>query len=200
MRGATVLPRPPLDTPVSARDFSRRGHLSGVLLRPSALRTDDETLVRYWSLDDDDRRLIETRRRDDTRLGLALQLCVLRYASRLLQRGEVIPGGSLGFFRPSSLGSIPRCLRISDSARPRDMSSWPSCGNTTSSPNCLIHCAPICLLSLAGGVASTKDKVVTACPRDAPAANRHPALLLERLAARHTPRPRKPCSPMLPED
>ena len=42
-----------------------------------ALPTDDDTLIRHWSLDDEDHRLLETRRRDDTRLGLALQLCAL---------------------------------------------------------------------------------------------------------------------------
>lgn len=62
-----------------------------------ALPTDDDTLIRYWSLDEDDRRLLETRRRDDTRLGLALQLCTLRYPGRLIQRGEVIPEGALTF-------------------------------------------------------------------------------------------------------
>ena len=53
-----------------------------------ALPSDDDTLIRHWSLDDEDHRLLETRRRDDTRLGLALQLCALRYPGRLIQRGE----------------------------------------------------------------------------------------------------------------
>lgn len=59
-----------------------------------ALPTDDDTLIRYWSLDEDDRRLLETRRRNDTRLGLALQLCALRYAAakkhrlRLIYKGD----------------------------------------------------------------------------------------------------------------
>lgn len=74
-----------------------------------ALPTDDETLIRYWSLDGDDRRLLETRRRDDTRLGLALQLCALRYPGRLIQRGEVIPEGSLGFLA-EQLGIDPDAL------------------------------------------------------------------------------------------
>lgn len=74
-----------------------------------ALPTDDETLIRYWSLDGDDRRLLETRRRDDTRLGLALQLCALRYPGRLIQRGEVIPEGLLGFLA-EQLGIDPDAL------------------------------------------------------------------------------------------
>lgn len=51
-----------------------------------ALPTDDETLIRHWTLDDDDHRLLQTRRRNDTRLGLALQLCALRYPGRLIRR------------------------------------------------------------------------------------------------------------------
>ncbi|WP_245496043.1 Tn3 family transposase [Rhizobium ruizarguesonis] len=71
--------------------------------------TDDDTLIRHWSLDDDDRRLIETRRHDDTRLGLALQLCALRYPGRLIQRGEVIPSVALSFLA-EQLGIDPEAL------------------------------------------------------------------------------------------
>jgi TnpA family transposase len=74
-----------------------------------ALPTDDETLIRHWSLDDDDHRLLETRRRDDTRLGLALQLCALRYPDRLIQRGEIIPEASLAFLA-EQLGINPEAL------------------------------------------------------------------------------------------
>lgn len=74
-----------------------------------ALPTDDVTLIRYWSLDDDDLRLLETRRRDDTRLGLALQLCALRYPGRLIQRGETIPEGTLTFLS-EQLGIDPDAL------------------------------------------------------------------------------------------
>jgi TnpA family transposase len=62
-----------------------------------ALPTDDDTLIRHWSLNDEDHRLLETRRRDDTRLGLALQLCALRHPGHLIQRGEIIPESSLTF-------------------------------------------------------------------------------------------------------
>jgi hypothetical protein len=71
--------------------------------------TDDDTLIRHWSLDDDDHRLIETRRHDDTRLGLALQLCALRYPGRLIQRGEIIPSGALSFLA-EQLGIEPEAL------------------------------------------------------------------------------------------
>lgn len=62
-----------------------------------ALPIDDETLIRHWTLDDDDHRLLQTRRRSDTRLGLALQLCALRYPGRLIRREETIPEASLVF-------------------------------------------------------------------------------------------------------
>lgn len=74
-----------------------------------ALPTDDDTLIRYWSLGEDDLRLLETRRRDDTRLGLALQLCTLRYPGRLVQRGEFIPEGALTFLA-EQLGVDPDAL------------------------------------------------------------------------------------------
>jgi TnpA family transposase len=48
-------------------------------------------------LGDEDHRVLETRRRDDTLLGLALQLCALRYPGRFIQRGEVIPETALTF-------------------------------------------------------------------------------------------------------
>src|SRR6218665_2319856 len=79
-----------------------------------ALPTDDDTLIRHWNLDDEDHRLLETRRRDDTRLGLALQLCALRYPGRLIQRGEVIPETALTFLaeqlriEPDALVSFAR--------------------------------------------------------------------------------------------
>lgn len=74
-----------------------------------ALPSDDDTLIRHWSLDDEDHRLLETRRRDDTRLGLALQLCALRYPGRLIQRGEVIPESISGGakFGHGSGGIVP---------------------------------------------------------------------------------------------
>ncbi|SDP37265.1 DUF4158 domain-containing protein [Phyllobacterium sp. OV277] len=62
-----------------------------------ALPTDDDTLIRYWTLDEADHRLLLSRRRPDTRLGLALQLCGLRYPGRLIQRGEMIPSNALSF-------------------------------------------------------------------------------------------------------
>ncbi|MTH94701.1 DUF4158 domain-containing protein [Roseibium sp. RKSG952] len=74
-----------------------------------ALPDDDTTLVRYWTLDDADHTLLETRRRADTRLGLALQLCALRYPGRVIRRGEVIPETALSFLA-DQLGVLPDAL------------------------------------------------------------------------------------------
>ena len=62
-----------------------------------AIPTDETTLIRHYTLSDEDRRLIIRRRRPDTRLGLALQLCALRYPGRLLRPGEPIPMEAAGF-------------------------------------------------------------------------------------------------------
>lgn len=55
------------------------------------LPTDEETLLRYYTLDDDDIAHIRTRRHPHNKLGFALQLCAFRYPGRLLTAGEVIP-------------------------------------------------------------------------------------------------------------
>ena len=79
-----------------------------------AIPTDETTLVRHYTLSDEDRRLITRRRRPDTRLGLALQLCALRYPGRLLRPGEPIPMEAAGFIAgqldvsPEALGDFAR--------------------------------------------------------------------------------------------
>lgn len=55
------------------------------------LPTDQETLLRHYTLADDDIEHILSRRRTHNRFGFALQLCVFRYPGRLLVPGEVIP-------------------------------------------------------------------------------------------------------------
>ena len=55
------------------------------------LPTDQETLLRHYTLADDDIEHILSRRRAHNRFGFALQLCVFRYPGRLLVPGEVIP-------------------------------------------------------------------------------------------------------------
>ena len=74
-----------------------------------ALPTDEATLIRHWSLDDQDLALLDTRRRDDTRLGLALQLCALRYPGRLIRPGETIPEAA-AVFLADQLGVDPDAL------------------------------------------------------------------------------------------
>lgn len=55
------------------------------------LPTDEATLLRYYTLADDDIDNIRAKRRPQNRLGFALQLCAIRYPGRLLAHGEVIP-------------------------------------------------------------------------------------------------------------
>ncbi len=99
-----------------------------------ALPTDDDTLIRHWSLDDNDCRLIETRRHGDTRLGLVLQLCAVRYPGRLIQCGEIIPW-PLSHFWPSSSEQNRTYLQVSHDERPPAMSNWLSSANITGSAN-----------------------------------------------------------------
>ncbi len=55
------------------------------------LPTDEATILRHYTLADDDLEIIDSRRRPHNRLGFALQLCALRYPGRLLAPGEIIP-------------------------------------------------------------------------------------------------------------
>ena len=48
------------------------------------LPTDQATILRHYTLADDDIELIRTRRHSRNRLGFALQLCAFRYPGRLL--------------------------------------------------------------------------------------------------------------------
>ena len=61
------------------------------------LPTDDPSLRKHYTLADDDLEHIGRRRRDENRLGFALQLCVLRYPGRVLQPGELIPSTVVAF-------------------------------------------------------------------------------------------------------
>lgn len=55
------------------------------------LPTEEASLLRFYTLADDDLEHIHQRRRPENRIGFALQLCALRYPGRLLQPGELIP-------------------------------------------------------------------------------------------------------------
>jgi len=55
------------------------------------LPVDEASMLRHYTLADDDLEIIRARRRPHNRFGFALQLCALRYPGRLLTPGEVIP-------------------------------------------------------------------------------------------------------------
>lgn len=55
------------------------------------LPTDDASMLRHYTLADDDLEIVRARRRPHNRFGFALQLCALRYPGRLLAPGDVIP-------------------------------------------------------------------------------------------------------------
>ncbi|BCK77795.1 transposase [Acetobacter aceti NRIC 0242] len=131
-----------------------------------ALPTDDDTLIRYWSLDEDDRHLLETRRRNDTRLGLALQLCALRYPGRLIQRGEVIPEGALTFLA-EQLGVDPDAISTFARRAPTRYEQLAILRQHYGFSE-LTHPLRADLLAFSCGVAlaSTKDKYVVAALAD----------------------------------
>lgn len=73
------------------------------------LPTNEETLLRHYTLADDDIEHIRSRRRAHNRFGFALQLCVFRYPGRLLQPGEIIPS-EITEFLATQLGIAPEDL------------------------------------------------------------------------------------------
>jgi TnpA family transposase len=74
-----------------------------------ALPTDRAELARRYTLSEADLAIIGRRRRPRNRLGLALQLCVLRYPGRLLRPGELIPHPTLAFVA-EQIGAGPDTL------------------------------------------------------------------------------------------
>lgn len=61
------------------------------------LPTDELSLLKFYTLGDDDLENIRQRRRPENRIGFALQLCALRYPGRALAPGEMIPREILSF-------------------------------------------------------------------------------------------------------
>ncbi len=61
------------------------------------LPTDEASLLKHYTLDDEDIEHIRTRRRPENQIGFALQLCAFRYPGRLLNADEVIPEPVLRF-------------------------------------------------------------------------------------------------------
>ncbi len=59
--------------------------------------TDEDSLVRHYSLSPDDRLEIELRRRKHNQLGFAVQLCLMRYPGRTLMPGEAPPAAMLSY-------------------------------------------------------------------------------------------------------
>ena len=70
------------------------------------LATDQASLLKHYTLSDDDIRHIRTRRRPENQIGFALQLCAFRYPGRLLKPGEVIPD-EVARFLAAQLGLKP---------------------------------------------------------------------------------------------
>ena len=62
-----------------------------------ALPTDEPSLLKHYTLADDDLEYIRERRRPENKLGFALQLCALRFPGRTLAPGELISEEILAF-------------------------------------------------------------------------------------------------------
>lgn len=75
------------------------------------LPTDELLLLKHYTLADDDLVIIQERRRQENRLGFALQLCALRYPGRALTPSELIPQAVLSFIG-AQLGIPPDALII----------------------------------------------------------------------------------------
>ena len=73
------------------------------------LPTDEASMLRHFTLADDDLEYIRARRRAHNRFGFALQLCALRYPGRLLAPGEIIPE-PITRFLAAQLGLRPHDL------------------------------------------------------------------------------------------
>ena len=61
------------------------------------LATEPEALEQHYILDDSDLAHIAERRREENKIGFALQLCAFRYPGRLLTSSEIIPMEVLNF-------------------------------------------------------------------------------------------------------
>ena len=62
-----------------------------------ALPTERRDLARVWTLSEPELTFLARRRRDRNRLGVALQLCALRYPGRLLRPAEAVPPAAVAF-------------------------------------------------------------------------------------------------------
>src|SRR3954447_26657841 len=62
-----------------------------------ALPTERRDLAGVWTLSEPELAFLARRRRDRNRLGVALQLCALRYPGRLLRPAEAVPPAPVAF-------------------------------------------------------------------------------------------------------
>ncbi len=62
-----------------------------------SLPADQAHLMKFYILSEDDLELISKKRRNENKVGFALQLCALRYPGRLLEKRETIPPETLKF-------------------------------------------------------------------------------------------------------
>lgn len=68
--------------------------------------TDEDSLIRHYSLSPADRLEIEVRRRQHNQLGFAVQLCLMRYPGRTLTANEIPPRAMLHYVA-EQLGAAP---------------------------------------------------------------------------------------------
>lgn len=68
--------------------------------------TDEDSLIRHYSLSPADRLEIEVRRREHNRIGFAVQLCLMRYPGRALMANEMPPKAMLSYIA-EQIGADP---------------------------------------------------------------------------------------------
>jgi len=68
--------------------------------------TDEDSLIRHYSLSPSDRLEIEVRRREHNRIGFAVQLCLMRYPGRALMANEMPPKAMLNYIA-EQIGADP---------------------------------------------------------------------------------------------
>ncbi|WP_413990777.1 Tn3 family transposase [Labrys okinawensis] len=73
--------------------------------------TDEDSLIRHYSLSPADRLEVELRRRGHNQLGFAVQLCLMRYPGRTLLPNETPPGAMLNYVA-GQLNADPRLFEF----------------------------------------------------------------------------------------
>jgi TnpA family transposase len=94
------------------------------------LPTDELSLLKFYTLGDDDLENIRQRRRPENRIGFALQLCALRYPGRALAPGEMIPREVLSFVGAQLEFRLMRFSLMPHGAKPVS-STWTRCAKFT---------------------------------------------------------------------